>query len=211
MHKRVIIFGNGYLEKEYLDFLHRSDTVIGVDRAAYWLIENGIVPDIAIGDFDSTGSHEFKLISEKVNSVKKFSPEKDYTDMELAVKEAVSLNPSEVVLYGGTGSRLDHTLVSVQLLDYFLKRKIKAESIDTHNRVQLVDTVLRLDKSSKYKFVSVLALSDIAVVSLSGFAYNVDKLTIRTGESIGVSNEIKESSAQIVVHSGKIFVIQSRD
>ncbi|MBI4058148.1 thiamine diphosphokinase, partial [Candidatus Gottesmanbacteria bacterium] len=51
--ERIVIFGNGRLLVYYVRQIRKSDYIIGVDRAAYWLITHGVVPNVAIGDFDS--------------------------------------------------------------------------------------------------------------------------------------------------------------
>ena len=59
---RVIIVSNGNLDKQILKEIDRGDYVIGVDRAAFWLIAHGVAPDVAVGDFDSTTKIELHQI-----------------------------------------------------------------------------------------------------------------------------------------------------
>jgi len=49
------------------------------------LLRKGIVPDVAIGDFDSVSNEELKEIRTRVANVKQYSPDKNQTDLELAV------------------------------------------------------------------------------------------------------------------------------
>ena len=70
-------------------------------------------PDLAMGDFDSLG-----YVPEGM-SVKAFSPEKDASDMELALEEALARGADAVEVYGALGGRLDHTVANLQLLASF--------------------------------------------------------------------------------------------
>ena len=47
---KITIVANGYLDQDFLRAISAVDLVIGVDRGAYWLLEHGITPQIAIGD-----------------------------------------------------------------------------------------------------------------------------------------------------------------
>jgi len=209
--ERVIIFTNGKLEENFVGEIKKSDFVIGVDWAAYWLIEQKIMPDLAIGDFDSTTEEEMIVIKNNCKNIKIFETKKDFTDTELAVGEAIKLNPKEVTIYGATGTRMDHTLANIFLLDKFLEKSIFASIRDKNNEIYLVDNKLILKKDINYPFVSVIPITDLATVSLSGFEYELDHKVIKRGEAIGVSNEIVGESGEIVVQKGKVVVVRSRD
>ncbi|MBI4066445.1 thiamine diphosphokinase, partial [Candidatus Gottesmanbacteria bacterium] len=86
----VAIVGAGKLLKQFLPEIIKRDYVIGVDRGAYWLIANNIIPDIAIGDFDSVNPRELRVIKQKVKRTEEYPREKDATDMELAVEHTIS-------------------------------------------------------------------------------------------------------------------------
>jgi thiamine pyrophosphokinase len=192
--------------------IEKQDFVIGVDRAAYWLIAQGIVPDMAIGDFDSCNKSELDEIQKMVKKIKKYSPEKDFTDTELAVTEAIKKKPKELVIYGGVGSRLDHTLASLTLLEQCDARGIPAVFRDETNEVVLVHrgrTILEQKEGMRY--VSVLPYTESIQITLSGFSYDVVRKTILRGQAIGISNEFTKSRGEITIHRGKALVIQSRD
>ncbi len=45
-----------------------------------------------------------------------FKPEKDETDMELALNWAIDQKPEMIRIFGATGGRLDHMFANIQLL-----------------------------------------------------------------------------------------------
>src|SRR3989344_6686891 len=122
--KQLVIVAGGSLSSELLTEIKKADYLIAVDYASLWLIKNGIIPDLALGDFDSLNTNDFKLVKKRILHIKIFPPDKNYTDMHLAVIQAIKLKPDNVVIIGGTGSRLDHFLVNITLLDLFLKEGI---------------------------------------------------------------------------------------
>jgi thiamine pyrophosphokinase len=212
MNKRIIIVGNGTLSKKHLGLIKPQDYVIGVDRAAFWLIRQGRRPDIAIGDFDSVTKEEFGQIKKNVPIVRQFPQDKDQTDMELAVSHAITKKPAEVLILGGTGSRLDHTFVTWQMLDLLLEAHIPHTLINEKNRVRLLGrgrTILV--PGVTYAYVSILPYTKTIMLALSGFRYNLPKTTIMRGTTRGVSNEISGGQAEITIFSGKAWIVESND
>ena len=89
---------------------------IGADRGALYLLEKGIIPQEAVGDFDSVSEEEYERIKTSVERVGQYHSEKDETDIELAVERALSYNPKQIILTGVTGGRLDHMESALHLL-----------------------------------------------------------------------------------------------
>ena len=211
MKKRVIIFGNGRLNKGLLKHITSDDYIIGVDRAAYWLITRGIVPHMAIGDFDSATAIERQVIKKSVKKFKTFPPDKNWTDMELAVNQAVRLSPDEVVIFGGSGTRLDHTMATWHVLDSLLKKNITHSLTDETNSIRLLGKGRTIFVPRGYRYISVLPFTRTVVLELQGFKYNVPKMKLVQGSTRGISNEIAGREAAIRIYSGKAWVVESND
>ena len=212
MTTHVCIVANGRLSNDFVGEMRKNDVVIGVDRAAYWLITHGIIPDVAIGDFDSVTESELAVINQKVKIVKRYKSEKDFTDTELALRYAFGLHPTSIIFFGGSGSRLDHTMGTLQLLEQSKKRGILAVFCDEHNEVMLQGrgrTILK--KREGYRYVSVVPITHTIQISLSKLKYNVTNKVIYRGQTIGISNEFVGKEAEITLLRGKALIIQSRD
>jgi thiamine pyrophosphokinase len=212
MKSRIVITCNGILYPGIIKEIQKNDYIIGVDRAAYWLIEHGITPRVAIGDFDSTNRGELDKILKKTPSVKTYSSEKDFTDAELAVNYAITLKPPSIIIYGGSGTRLDHTLGTLHLLEHCQKLGISAVFRDQTNEVRVVGrgrTILQKREGSRY--VSIIPITHSIQITLSNFKYEIDKKTIIRGQTIGISNEFISKQATMTIHNGLAYVIQSRD
>lgn len=211
MHKRIVIVGNGTLSKKFVALIQPGDYVIGVDRAAYWLIREGRLPDVAIGDFDSVTEEELSQIKKSVPSMLQFSKDKDQTDMELAFRHAIEKRPTDVLVLGGTGSRLDHTMATWQLLDLLLTAKIPHVLINETNRIRLMGPGKIVIEKASYRYVSILPYTKSIIFSLTGFRYDLPKTKFFRDTTRGVSNEMTGRQAEITIFSGKAWVVESRD
>jgi len=208
---RIVIFTNGKLSKAFLRDIRDDDYVIGVDRAAYWLIQHGITPHAAVGDFDSVTAEELVLIRKKSGKLIRYPAEKDATDTELAVHTAIRREPEEVIIFGGVGSRLDHVLGNIHLLEILHIRGIDAYLRDERNEIFLLSSRRTIKYSSRYRYVSLLPYTGSVTVSLRGFKYPLVRAVLRRGSTRGISNEMTGKEASIRVHEGIVVVIRSKD
>jgi thiamine pyrophosphokinase len=211
MDIRIIIFTNGNLDSNWLHQIADDDLVIGVDRAAYFLIKHHVIPDLAVGDFDSTSENEMASIKHFCKKIVSFSADKDYTDTELAVNEALKFNPREIIINGAIGTRMDHTLANISLLEKLVSLGIPCSIRDNHNEIQLIKDKLVVEKNKIFKYFSVIPVTDSIILSLDGFLYNLNRKTITRGQTLGISNEISGKSAIITVYRGLALVIRSCD
>lgn len=211
MNKHIVIVGGGTLSEQFLPEIKKANCVIGVDHGAAWLIAHGITPNIAIGDFDSVTKEEFARIKQSVKIVMVHPAEKDFTDMELAVAEAIKLKPKKVIIYGGIGTRIDHTLGTMHLLERFLRAGVDVIIKNETNAMMLLDRQRTVQKNPEHRYISLLPYTDAATVSLRGFLYEASHLQLTRGMTRGISNEFVGDTGIIDVHEGIVLVIQSKD
>jgi len=209
--KKIAIVANGDINWIKKSDLKEYSYIIGVDRAAYVLLKLGIIPNCAIGDFDSVSKGELEEIKRQVKNVKEYPADKDKTDLELAVSIALKQNPSEITIYGGTGRRLDHEIAALHLLHEIHKKKCQGRLCDQHNEILLIDGTYRIKNSARFGYLSVLPFSDEIVVSICGCHYPLKNHIMKRGTTLGVSNIITSDYADIIVHKGVAYCILSKD
>lgn len=209
--KIVSIVAGGVLSRRFLPSIRAASVIIGVDRGALWLMDNGVTPDVAIGDFDSVTATQKRRIHNGVHKYIEHPPEKDVTDLELASEEVIPMRPSEVRIYGATGKRFDHAMGAIHVLQKLASHNIYGVIVDNFNKIYIVRRLLVLSGEPGFRYVSVIPIHKNAILSLAGFAYNVSRRTFAVGSTLGISNEIIDDYATITVHSGAILVIQSKD
>ena len=211
---RVIIFAGGRLGDWALSLIRPHDLLIGADRGALFLVRHGVTPDIAIGDFDSVTPDELELIRSASRTFRDCDPvDKDYTDTELAFREALARQPDEIVIAGGLGTRFDHSIANIHLLVAALERGVDAVIEDEFNAVRLAQPrrPLTLTKG-RFSQISLLPLTmTVKGITLSGFRYPLRDAELRIGQSLGISNQLAEPSGVIVFREGLLLVIESRD
>ncbi|ERK31401.1 thiamine diphosphokinase [Clostridium intestinale] len=210
--KILIVSGGKTPSKELLmEQVKDSSLILGADRGCQVLIENGIFPNYIMGDFDSIDEEAYKKLRDLKIEMIEFNPEKDFTDSELAFEKAIELGATEIVLLGFTGTRLDHVLANLGLLDKALALGIKCEILDDNNRIFLVDkdTILKGKKGQTISFNfynTVVEKFNIRGAKYPLVDYRFDGFTGRT-----VSNEFIDGDISITFKSGKILVFYTND
>ena len=213
--KHILIMTGGALEMDFARAYMKTlsyDKVFAVDKGLEYVDELGVTPDYLIGDFDTVNPN---ILSNYV--IMKHPPMKDATDTELAVDVAISLHPCMITVLAATGSRMDHVLSNIGLLQKAADKGIKMYIIDSCNKIQLLssDTLnsLQLFKNEQHgAYLSVLPLTDLVKgLTMKGVLYPVEDEEVRKGRSKTVSNEIIDDMAEISIKAGQLLVIESKD
>lgn len=177
------------------------DCVIAVDGGFASLEALGRVPDLALGDFDS-----LSYVPEGV-PVRRFPPEKDASDMELALEEVVARGAAAAVVYGALGGRLDHTLANLSLLASFAERGLDVVAVGARAHRTAGRAGELLIEAADGGIVSVFSLTDASTgVVEEGLKYGLDGATLTNRTSWGLSNELVGTAARISVESGTLAV-----
>ena len=179
------------------------DFVIAVDAGFAHLDAIGVVPDMAVGDFDSLG------YVPKCRRVSRHPVKKDKSDMELAMDKAVSWDHDELYVYGALSKRLDHTLANLQLFARFSEKCVYVTGVGDDFAVRCVTgpDAFDLPEGIERGTVSVFAANDTALgVIERGLEYELDDETLTNRTSRGLSNELTGEEATIAVESGTLYV-----
>lgn len=209
------IVGGG--PQSYIPRLHshsnQINSWIGTDRGALTLLTQDISPDIAIGDFDSVTAEDKGRIKKNARQFKEFPAEKNETDLELAVMEAIKQNPERIYFFGVTGGRLDHELANIQLLYRLLESSISGIIVDCDNQLELKEPgVHEVSRNSDYPFLSFIPFTkQVLGISLTGFYYTLDKADISWGSTLCISNKLILEKGTFSFDQGILIVIKSRD
>lgn len=188
--------------------------MIAVDKGLEAFYQLGITPNHVVGDFDSVLDDILKFYQNNPQVVfHNYHPEKDYTDTDIALKLAISLNSSSITIMGALGKRIDHTLANIHILTDALEAHIPCQILDSHNRIYLIKNNTTLYKNKLYgNYISLFPLTTtVEGLTLNGFKYTLNNHTLSIGKSLGVSNEILEPTATIELKNGILIVIESKD
>ncbi len=212
MTSSVVICSGGKLGEWALEYLQENHFFIGADSGACFLIENGVNPDIAIGDFDSVTDKQRILIKNNSKHFISCDPiDKDYTDSEMAFRLALDMKPKSILMIGAVGTRFDHSLANIQMLVLAAENNVQASIIDRTNKISICNGRLEVHKQN-YPYISLLPLSNqVSGITLSGFQYPLTDATLKIGQSLGVSNVLLDKTGIVQHTTGHLLVIQSAD
>lgn len=190
------------------DLAETADYIIAADGGQNRAREFGLQPDCVIGDFDST------TLDEDFDCIYITYPaEKDLTDTEAALAHALEKGFRNVILLGGMGGRLDHTMGNIGLLDKYYGSFERMEFIDGKNRMELLkDSECTLKRDARYKYFGLVSLNaEASGIDICGAKYDLTGASLERASTLGVSNEFKEDTVEIHVQDGTLLIARSGD
>ena len=165
----------------------------------------GVKPDLVLGDFDSMD------VCQAPADCIRVPVEKDDTDTFFAARKALEMGCSEVLILGGIGGRLDHTLANLQTLVFLAKNGVCATLADTDNEVTaLLPGTHRIQARPGWYFSIFSAGEQAPGVTLEGLKYPLHDYTLTHAFPIGVSNEFAAETATLRFSAGMIYLVLSR-
>lgn len=209
---RSLILTNGdYGDYSFCKNIADYDDIICADNGMKHARYLGIVPHLIVGDFDSGNQEDLEFFKSKEVPVQLLSSIKDETDTEIAVDLAIQRGAKNIDLFGGTGSRLDHTLANVHLLYKVLIKGLKARILSAHNEVYLIRDSIEFT-GNKGDIISLLPFSlEVSGVNTFNLGYPVKDGVLPAGKPYGVSNYMTDKTAAVTIENGILIVIKARD
>lgn len=205
MQKRCIIitaYIEGGIRAAYTP--QENDTVLCADGGYTHARAANITVDLVIGDCDSGANIPETLL-------RRSPVEKDDTDTMLCIRYAIESGHRNLLIIGGIGGRLDHTIANMQALAFAHKQGVYAELCDANERVFLLENGSCLLPREEGRALSLFSYSACCEgVCEQGVQYPLKDATLTHAFPLGVSNKILETEALISVRSGILLVIVSR-
>ncbi|WP_404409091.1 thiamine diphosphokinase [Jeotgalibacillus malaysiensis] len=210
----IHLVGGGPIDEEWFNQLDKSGQWVGVDRGAAFLLHKGMDVSHAFGDFDSVSAAELDLIKKQIGHLHKEPPEKDMTDMEMALNWALQQN-QPIRMIGVTGGRQDHFFGNIQLLlsESALNHSFSIAIEDGNNLITChLPGSFSVPVNEKYPYLSFIPFTKhVKGLTLSGVKYPLMEHLITYGMTLTLSNEIIDDFASISFEDGILMMIRSRD
>mgnify|MGYP000563467042 CR=1 FL=1 len=190
-----------------------QDIYLGVDGGCLKLLEQGLPLDIAVGDFDSISEVDFRKIQAQAKQVVQSVPEKNDTDLELALKTVFEDYPdAAVTVYGAFGGRLDHFLSNIFL-------PTDPDLAPYMEQIQLVDEQNRLvfrpagsheiQPDPTMTYVGFMPVGE-GRLEITGAKYPLHAENYFLKAMYG-SNEFLDQAIQVSLDRGYLVIVYSKD
>jgi thiamine pyrophosphokinase len=193
------------------------DAVVAADGGYLRALGLGRRPDVLVGDLDSLAPELAEAARVAGTRVRRYPTDKDESDTELALAEAVELGATRVTVLGAFGGpRLDHALANLWLLAHPLLGGLDLVLLDAGVRVRLVTApgpdggpVRRPLPGRIGAIVSLLPFAgDVEGVATEGLRYPLADEPLRTGPARGLSNVRVADSAAVTLRTGRLLIVE---
>lgn len=192
----LIVAGGRSPERNWLKkTCQKRDLLWAVDRGLDICLEAGLVPDRIIGDFDSVSAKILQSAVDRGIPATRFPAEKDFTDLQLALRTlGEEQGPLEVLVSGCWGGRFDHNFSNIYSLLWARDWNLNVSGMADEKEVLLflegpAELVLRTDVVPGV--VSLLSLSSVCrEVSISGVRWELQKKDLSLERPFAVSNHL---------------------
>jgi thiamine pyrophosphokinase len=182
---------------------------VAADGGANWLASQGRLPHVLIGDMDSVHPDVLRALALGECRLVRHPPEKDATDTELALYEAMALGARRVTLLGAWGGRLDHALANVLLLALPQLATAQLVLFDGRSYAYLLRQELAI-QGEVGDLLSLLPLGGEARgVVTAGLQYPLRDETLPLGPARGVSNVFTAPNARVAVRNGLLLAVHT--
>ena len=189
------------------------DVYVGVDGGCLKLLGQGLPLDMAVGDFDSVSETDLNKIKAQAKQVVQSVPEKNDTDLELALKAVFKAHPDAVVsVYGAFGGRLDHFLSNIFL-------PTDPDLAPYMEQIQLVDEQNRLvfrpagtheiQPDPTMTYVGFMPVGE-GHLEITGAKYPLHPENYFLKAMYG-SNEFLDQAIQVSLDRGYLVIVYSKD
>jgi thiamine pyrophosphokinase len=190
-----------------------DDLLIAADGGALNCLSLGLVPAVVIGDMDSIEVQTRQALETNNTRFITFPRNKDQTDLELALLYAIQERATDILLLGLLGGRLDQTLANLLLLsrtEWSDSRLAILEGPDKAFILHAHDTLSIQGETGEV--VSLLPLSpQVSGVTTRNLLWTLSDAPLQLGSTLGISNEITSSPAEVSITLGTLLVVHRVD
>jgi len=208
---RAVIFANGLFNDpgDARRAIRPDDLLIAADGGLRYCLALGLTPAVLIGDFDSLDETEVETMRQAGVQIVRHPAQKDYTDLELAIRHAQALGTSEILVLAALGARWDQTLANLLLPANQELNDIKIKLLDGPHELEILHGGARLEiQGEPGDTVSLVPIGGNALgVITRGLQYPLNDEILFFGATRGVSNALTDKKATIQLKHGLIVCI----
>jgi thiamine pyrophosphokinase len=172
------------------------------DGGANFLYKLSLIPKIMLGDFDSITNEAYEALKDKTE-IQKFHKNKDFTDGELILDKVLGLGYRTIHIFAAMGGITSHFLGNL----FLLKKSMNIRLINSTEEVFWANKPFKLTNKKGLRF-SIIPLSErVEGLTLSGFKYETQNITIFQGQTHTLGNLVTEDSATVTFCLGDFICV----
>lgn len=204
----IVAAGGEPLDDVWRDALPTDALVVAADSGLAQIYALGLTPNVVVGDFDSVDLAQLARAEVDGARIERHPVDKDATDLELALQITHELGVTDITVIGAGGGRIDHHLAALALLAAPQWKPAHLTALLGPGRISVVHDRAEIEGRPD-SIVTLLAVGGPAVgVTTTGLRWPLRDAQLEPTSTLGVSNQIIESPAQVSVHRGTLFAIQ---
>jgi thiamine pyrophosphokinase len=205
MKRYAVLLGGDVIPTRRLNRQLAGATVFAADSGMRHAVTLNLKPVLWLGDFDSADPHLIQKYSDVERVV--FPSAKDATDGEIAINEALKRGANEIILVGSFGGQFDHVLTHATSILALASRDVSTIATSGNEEAYALLSELNLPGLEAGTRLSVVALSALHGLSISGVAWPLKKANIPMGSSQTLSNEIVGDVSLSLEHGQALVIV----
>jgi thiamine pyrophosphokinase len=207
----IVFAGSQPVAPQVCEWLPSDADVIAADSGLHVATMLGLHVNHLVGDLDSADPAAVDAAVASGTTVDRHPPEKDATDLELALEAAITRGAQRIVLVDGGGDRLDHLLGNLLVLAAPMLAGVRVEAYCGTARIIVVrggDPPAMLG-GMVGSLVTLLPIGGPARgIVTKRLRYRLSNEDLLPGTTRGVSNELAAHTASVQLEEGTLLVIQ---
>ena len=184
--------------------------IVGVDGGTDTALALNLSPSLVIGDMDSISPYVLATVEAQHIEIIRHSPEKDETDLELALIEVTQRGATWIRILGAIGNRLDQTIANIYLLGLPILEDIDVKLVAGEQTTWLIGSGTHQLIGQIGDTISLIPFNaDVQGITTDGLKYPLKDEPLALGPARGVSNVIASPKPIVTIKHGQLLVVHT--
>lgn len=207
MKTKAVIFLNGVFphKKVITKGINKNDYLVAADGAANYLKKIGVIPDIILGDLDSIKEGVLNYYLKKNIPVIKYT-EQETTDFEKSLNFVIKTGLKDIIIFGFTSLRPDHSLNNFSVLKRYYK-KLNIRFIDNDFIIEFIRKSISFNYR-KNQLISLLPFPAARGITTKGLRYALKDESLSLGVREGTLNVASSEKVTVSFRTGDLILFR---
>lgn len=211
----ALIFANGsvrdgrFVQRALTE--HPSPLIVAADGGARMAAEHfRRVPDVILGDLDSLTPDEVSIFRDQNVTIEAYPPEKDETDLEIALKWTAARGVVNIRVIGALGRRIDQTFGNVYLLALPELTGVDTRFVAGDQQIWLARPGEHTITGDVGDTLSLIPMTEhVTNIRTDGLYYPLKGETLKFGPARGISNMLDNTTALVAFDAGHLLIVHT--